>query len=72
MFEFADGNQPFADEFTRRDFLNLTGVTVGGGFLAASSLGIEAAKPKRRPKVAAVFTVFTHRSHAHVMLANFL
>ena len=29
-------------------------------------------KPTRRPKVAAIFTSFYHRSHAHVILENFL
>ncbi len=31
-----------------------------------------AAEPARRPKVAAVITEFTYRSHAHVILENFL
>ena len=30
------------------------------------------AAERRRPKVAAIFTVFTYRSHAHVILENFL
>ena len=30
------------------------------------------AEPKKRPKVAAIFTVMHHRSHAHVILENFL
>jgi hypothetical protein len=29
-------------------------------------------EPKKRPRVAAVYTVFQHRSHAHVLLENFL
>ena len=29
-------------------------------------------EPKKRPRVAAVYTVFHHRSHAHVLLENFL
>jgi hypothetical protein len=48
-------------------------------FLAASASSI-AAGPllgqlragRRRPRVAAIYTVFTHRSHAHVLLENFL
>jgi hypothetical protein len=31
-----------------------------------------AAAPAEPPKVAVVFTEFTHRSHAHVFLENFL
>ena len=31
-----------------------------------------AAEPKKCPKVAAIFTVLHHRSHAHVILENFL
>ncbi|HLJ97894.1 MAG TPA: hypothetical protein VKU02_32325 [Gemmataceae bacterium] len=31
-----------------------------------------AAEPPRRPRVAAIYTVFHHRSHAHVLLENFL
>lgn len=50
----------------RRDFL-----------LGSTALGLNAAtasfaKPTKRPRVAAVFTSFTHRSHAHVILENFL
>jgi hypothetical protein len=46
-------------------------------FLGASAMSLTlpamlySAKPQR-PKVAAVFTSFTHRSHAHVILENFL
>ena len=53
---------------TRRQFLTHT----GNAFLALTlgpSLG---AQPKKRPKVAAVFTECTFRSHAHVLLENFL
>ena len=48
-------------------------------FLAAGALGSAAclaaagaAEPERRLKVAAVYTVFRHRSHAHVILEKFL
>lgn len=44
-------------------------------FLAASALaGLPALalEPKRKPRVAAVFTAFAHRWHAHVILENFL
>ena len=34
--------------------------------------GLAAAAPQRRPRVAAIYTICTHRSHAHVILENFL
>lgn len=44
---------------------------IGGALAAATTVRAERlALP--RPKVAAVFTEFTHRSHAHVLLENFL
>jgi hypothetical protein len=54
---------------TRRDWLAFAGVfsLTSGGWPSATC----AAEP-RRPKVAAVVTEFTHRSHAHVLLENFL
>ena len=56
-------------EIQRRQFL-----ATSAGALAASSLAgrLSAAPDKRRPRVAVVFTVFTYRSHAHVLLENFL
>ncbi len=49
---------------TRRQFLAAAGVAV-----AAPVFG---ADPPRRPRVAAIYTVFRHRSHAHVILEKFL
>ncbi len=34
--------------------------------------GLASAAPKRRPRVAAIYTICTYRSHAHVILENFL
>ena len=34
--------------------------------------GLATAAPQRRPRVAAIYTICTHRSHAHVILENFL
>src|SRR5262249_13251355 len=34
--------------------------------------GLQAAQPVRRPRVAAIYTVFRFRSHAHNILENFL
>ncbi len=46
----------------------------GGAALAAGLLPVHAWSdgPARRPKVAALTTTFYHRSHAHVILENFL
>lgn len=52
---------------TRRQFLGTAGAA-----LALPSAPLCAAEPAKRPKVAAVFTEFTYRSHAHVILENFL
>lgn len=51
----------------RRQFLG------GCAALALAALhGVAADEVRRRPKVAAIFTEFRHRSHAHVLLENFL
>jgi len=48
-------------------------------FLAASAAGLASSSllagrdgRRRRPRVAAIYTVFTYRSHGHVLLENFL
>ena len=46
--------------------------SIGIGLFAGYSSSFAAAGAKKRPKVAAIFTEFTHRSHAHVILENFL
>src|SRR6266571_2009169 len=51
--------------FTRRDLL--TSVAA----LPLSAAGVPA-QPTRRPRVAAIYTVFRFRSHAHNILENFL
>ena len=53
----------------RRQFLAMT-----GGTLTATSLArqLPGALTRRRPRVAVIFTVFTYRSHAHVIMENFL
>src|SRR6476646_7622812 len=52
---------------TRRQFLGTAGAA-----LALGGVPLSATEPPKRPKVAAVFTEFTYRSHAHVILENFL
>jgi hypothetical protein len=51
---------------SRREFLGSAGAVV----LSASAA--RAADAPRRPRVAAVYTLFRHRSHAHVILEKFL
>src|SRR4051812_2192530 len=54
----------------RRTFLQSAGGTLAAAALA--SLEPRAAEPAKRLKVAAVFTEFRFRSHAHDILENFL
>jgi hypothetical protein len=56
------------DLVTRRRFLQTTGLAA----LGAAGLPAWAAQQPRRPRVAALYTVFFHRSHAHVILEKFL
>ncbi|HEY3787681.1 MAG TPA: hypothetical protein VGL71_02450 [Urbifossiella sp.] len=51
---------------TRRAFLSSASTILALSRFATS------AEPVKRPRVAAVFTEFTYRSHAHVLLENFL
>jgi hypothetical protein len=51
---------------TRRQFVLAAAALTGLGRLTP------AAEPKKRPRVAAVYTVFSHRTHAHDILENFL
>ena len=59
---------PNTQLFGRRDFLRSLASTAAVGVLADRSSAIEA----RRPKVAAVVTELTYRSHAHCIIENFL
>ena len=56
--------------FTRRRFLQTA--SLAPSLLPGLSLGAFADPPKKRPKVAAIITAFFYRSHAHVILENFL
>src|SRR5262245_56130445 len=49
----------------RRTFLGTAAACAAAPLAAAE-------RPPRRPRVAAVYTVFHHRSHAHVILEKFL
>jgi len=57
------------DRLTRR---RLLGAAAGAALtLPVAGAALAAAAP-RRPRVAAIYTICTHRSHAHVILENFL
>ena len=68
-------NALLATGTTRRQFLKEVAAFAGGA-LAAPAPRLSAAEPAgaqpARLKVAAIFTEFTYRSHAHVILENFL
>src|SRR5690348_14555917 len=51
---------------TRRQF------TRSAAALATFGQFASADEPKKRPKVAIVYTVFRHRTHAHDIIENFL
>src|SRR5262245_3412282 len=56
---------------SRRRFLQTAGTILGAAGLTAPAFCAPDAEKKRR-RVAAIFTVFHYRSHAHVLLENFL
>jgi len=60
-----------AARLSRRDVLKAGAGVLGGLPFGAASLA-RAAAPTKRPQIAVVFTIFTHRSHGHVLLENFL
>ncbi|MFO1019243.1 MAG: hypothetical protein U0903_00870 [Planctomycetales bacterium] len=56
--------------WTRRDMLKWGAAGVGAACLPSRLL--RAAEPTKKLRVAAIFTEFTYRSHAHVLLENFV
>ena len=56
---------------SRRTFLGQAAAAGIGLSIAGAGQG-RGAEPTKCPKVAVIFTSFTHRSHAHVILENFL
>src|SRR5207244_5583774 len=56
----------------RREFLSRTGRATAGLVGASALPWPTIAAQKKRIKVAAVLTEFTYRSHAHVILENFV
>lgn len=61
----------FPPQLSRRSFLQYSGALVGATLLPRTLLQADEPESKR-PKVAVVFTEFTHRSHANVLVENFL
>jgi hypothetical protein len=58
---------------TRRRFLGELGLGLGAGLaLPGLATPLRAAAPGTRLKVAAIITEFSYRSHAHVIIENFL
>src|SRR5882724_4091561 len=66
------GSRPMNSTITRRQFLGATGMAAGSAPFLLSGGEAKAGAPVRRPRVAAIYTVCHHRSHAHVILENFL
>src|SRR5881628_55109 len=56
----------------RREFIQRSGKFAGGLMLAPALSGPLLAAGKKNLKVGAVITAFTYRSHAHVILENFV
>jgi hypothetical protein len=56
--------------FSRRQFLQAA--AVGSAAPCLAGFDLQAAQPVKRPRVAAIYTVFRFRSHAHNILENFL
>jgi hypothetical protein len=65
----AHGGQAMKQALSRRAFLGAAASGLGSTFPLSIA---NAEPPTRRPRVAAVYTVFTHRSHTHVILEKFL
>jgi hypothetical protein len=57
---------------SRRTLLSLAGTATAGTLWQPQSAMSLERKPNTRPKVAVVLTIFYERSHAHVLLENFL
>jgi len=64
-------SESFSEGRSRRRFLQTAGTILGAGGMSVPALGAQT-KDKKRLDVAAIFTVFHYRSHAHVLLENFL
>jgi hypothetical protein len=64
------GHSPAESQHSRRQFLRRAALLAGSAYCGAFR-GLRA-DDSPRPKVAAIVTEFTYRSHAHVILENFL
>jgi hypothetical protein len=61
-----------SDLLSRRRFLHSCATLLASGGVALEGTNLSAAGPGRRLRVAAVVTEYSYRSHAHVILENFL
>jgi len=61
-------------DLTRRDFLksSLVASSLSAGLLSPRQLIADSCASTERPRVAVILTWMTHRSHAHVLIENFL
>src|SRR5207245_1052857 len=64
----ADSPAVSSRYLTRSAMRTITRRELLAGIVALPLTGLNAAQPARRLRVAAIYTVFTHRSHAHVIL----
>jgi len=60
--------------FSRRDFLSYSLATsaLSSGLISSPSPAADSSQQPARPRVAVVLTWMVHRSHAHVLMENFL
>ena len=65
-------NHPTDNPISRRTLLSLAGTATAGTLWQPQSAMSLERKPNTRTKVAVVLTIFYERSHAHVLLENFL
>ncbi|MBM83537.1 MAG: hypothetical protein CMJ78_23505 [Planctomycetaceae bacterium] len=62
---------PMSDHLvSRRQFAGISAAALGSSLLPLNQLWAES--PRKRPRVAVVLTIMTYRSHAHVILENFV
>jgi hypothetical protein len=59
-------------KFDRRKFIQCSAMFASGLAIASGFPRVSLAASSKRLKVAAVITAFTYRSHAHVILENFV
>src|ERR1041385_6154492 len=63
---------PYQGKISRRQFLQRTSQSLGGLLITSALTSAGFAAERKRLKVAAIITAFTYRSHAQVILENFV